>query len=80
MFLLAELLTALASVAPLFIPAPIREILASGVTNANWPDQLTLDEVDCQVLRFLAHFVLCLRLLETGLPVSIFNIHIITPF
>eukprot|EP00108_Taenia_solium_P011908 TsM_000190200 transcript=TsM_000190200 gene=TsM_000190200 len=64
----SELLTAVASVAPLFVPEPIREILASGVINANWPNQLTLDEVDCQVLRFLAHLVLCLRLLERSLP------------
>ncbi|KAH9283518.1 Nuclear pore complex protein [Echinococcus granulosus] len=64
----SELLTAVALVAPLFIPASIREILASGITNVKWPDQLTLDELDCQVLRFLSHFVLCLRHLETGLP------------
>ncbi|VDM22178.1 unnamed protein product [Hydatigera taeniaeformis] len=78
----SELLTAMASVASLFIPQPIREILASGVTNANWPDQLTLDELDCHVLRFLAHFVLCLRLLETGLPNepcnAVFEAYIIT--
>ncbi|KAL5111058.1 hypothetical protein TcWFU_010405 [Taenia crassiceps] len=78
----SELLTAVASVAPLLIPPSIREILASGITNAIWPDQLTLDEVDCQVLRFLAHFVLCLRLLETGLPDetcnAVFEAYIIT--
>ncbi len=62
------MLAALASIAPLFIPPAIREILAGGVTNATWPSQTTLDPLDCQVLRFLAHLVLCLQRLETGLP------------
>ena len=63
---------AIARVVPLFIPSMIRELLASGVTNAIWPDQLSLDVLDCQILRFLAHLVLCLKRLETNLTVSFF--------
>ncbi|VUZ54048.1 unnamed protein product [Hymenolepis diminuta] len=64
----SEVLTAVASVTPLFIPPLIREILSAGVSNAKWPDQLTLDQLDCHVLRFLAHLVLCLQKLESSLP------------
>ncbi|KAM3179828.1 hypothetical protein ACTXT7_017512, partial [Hymenolepis weldensis] len=61
-------LTAVASVTPLFIPPLVREILSAGVSNAKWPDQLTLDQLDCHILRFLAHLVLCLQRLESNLP------------
>ncbi|KAM7537447.1 hypothetical protein Aperf_G00000075475 [Anoplocephala perfoliata] len=63
-----EVLTAVASVAPLFIPPLVREILSMGVSNAKFPDQLSLDQLDCQVLRFLAHLTLCLQGLEKNLP------------
>lgn len=63
------MLTAVASVTPFLIPTVIREILSAGVSNAEWPDQLdNLDQLDCQILRFLAHLVLCLLKLESNLP------------
>ncbi|VDN99304.1 unnamed protein product [Rodentolepis nana] len=64
----SEMLTAVASVTPLLIPPLVRDILSNGVLNATWPDQITLNQLDCQILRFLAHLVLCLQRLESNLP------------
>uniref|UniRef100_A0A5K3EF01 Nuclear pore complex protein n=1 Tax=Mesocestoides corti TaxID=53468 RepID=A0A5K3EF01_MESCO len=64
----SDMLAALASSVTFFLPTTIREILTAGVTNADWPELVTLDPLNCQVLRFLVHLVLCLQRLETELP------------